>query len=1180
MRKFSFQQQVLTGFVITLSAIFTLVFLIYYKINTIESVAVGVDQSEQVLYHTGLLRSQLTEAETSQRGYVISNLPRFVERFNYSLHEVEPTLQKVKGILEESDEKDLSHLSDADSLAKYVILKVNHMQKVLTAFQENGLAAAKEDISDPKGKLYKDKVYSYLNKIDDREERQKKEGNMEIDGHVHNMMVIISAGCFIILCLVLVLFNYIRNSFQLQKAAAVDALENHNRLAEITRKSERQNWLLEGAVHVDAAMRGAQTTEERCQTLIVALSKILKADLGVLYTADASEKQLSLKGAYGFPMEAAKKILKPEEGLIGQTLTQREGMLFTNIPHDYIKVASGLGNSTAKSIFVQPVYNNDKLKGIIEVAFINEANPDTAEFLGNVVHSIGVALSAAEARVEMMKLFEQTQQQAEELESQHEELRTTNEELTRKTQQLQASEEELMVQQEELRQANSELEEKAELLEERNKAIEEANRAIQVKAEEVEQTSKYKSEFLANMSHELRTPLNSILILAKILRENKQKTLTEEQIKYAGVIHTAGSDLLNLINDILDLSKIESGKVDLTLEEVSIREMKVDAELLFNEVAKTKKVNFAYNIREGAPLQIVSDRQRIEQIVKNLLSNAFKFTPESGNVTVDVELAQGVEFQNEALKQAEAVIAFNVKDTGIGIPVDKQRAIFEAFQQADGSTSRKYGGTGLGLSISRELANLLKGEIKLVSEPGVGSTFTLYLPATLAETAKADSPQAAPAVTAPAPVPAVAQPAKPVPVIEKSTAGKAKLPETEKEYTLLIIEDDPNFAEILKDYATERGFKPIVANQGDTGLEMARTQKPDAIVLDIMLPVMDGWSVLKKLKEDAETYKIPVHLMSAKDETSSKARMEGAIGFLKKPVDKDQLDHAFDILIEDSGKVKINRVLLVEDQRIQSDALTNQLLSKQVDVKQAFDGEETMRILHEDQNFDCIILDLKLPDISGLDLLEKIKSFDTLVKIPVVINTAMELDQESMSRVMKYTHAMVLKSNKSNDRLLDEVNLFMNKIRTTPQSNNQENNTQAPAPKLTNTVTIEGALKNKSVLIVDDDMRNIFALTSALQEYDFEIEIANNGHEALKKLDEKPSTDIVLMDIMMPEMDGYEAMSHIRKQNRFNKLPIIALTAKAMKNDREKCIEAGANDYISKPVDIDKLISMMRVWLS
>lgn len=1172
MQKFSFQQQVLTGFGVTLIVVFFVAIVSYISIKDLESNERWVNHTEDVIGSTHQIREQLTDAETSQRGYIITGIPKFLDRYNYYINQIESSVKVLRDLVDDNPDQ----ISNVDSLSLYASLKVNYMKNLLSIYETKGYDAAKKEIESSKGKLYMDKVYEHLGKVEKLENKLLKQRKANSSKGVDRTLIVILIGAFVILCLLLVLFNYIRKTFALQKETEARVRESNLQLEKISVQSEKQNWLLEGAVIVDAAMRGAQTLEERSQCIVVEIAKHVKADLGVIYITDQNTQNLQIQGTFAFPMEAARRTVKPGEGLIGQAVSQKKGLLFTSIPADYIQVSSGLGQSAPKAIFIQPIFLQDKLKGVIELAFVSGEATHTSEFFDKVVYSIGVAIAAAEARVEMMQLFEQTQQQAEELESQHEELRTTNEELSRKTQQLQASEEELMVQQEELRQTNSELEEKAELLEERNQAIEEANRAIQVKAEEIEQTSKYKSEFLANMSHELRTPLNSILILAKILRENKQSTLTDEQIKYASVIHTAGSDLLNLINDILDLSKIESGKVEISLEDISIREMKVDAELLFNEVAKNKNISFSYNVANDVPGKISSDRQRVEQIVKNLLSNAFKFTPAQGFVSVNVEVAKDEEFTSESLKNAPTVIGFNVKDSGIGIPLDKQKAIFEAFQQADGSTSRKYGGTGLGLSICRELANLLNGEIKVKSEPGMGSTFTLYLPSETVISERAENAEVVhtpPAEKAPASVPMVAKPAP------SASVGKAKLPETEKEYTLLIVEDDPNFAEILKDYAIERGFKPVVAMQGDTGLKMAKEIKPDAIVLDIMLPVMDGWAVLKKLKEDQDTYKIPVHLMSAKDEANSKAKMEGAIGFLKKPVDKDELDHAFDILIEDSGKIKINRVLLVEDQRIQSDALTNQLLAKKVDVKQAFDGEETMKILSEDQNFDCIILDLKLPDISGLDLLEKIKSFENLIKIPVVINTAMELDKDSMARVMKYTHAMVLKSNKSNDRLLDEVNLFMNKIRTSQQSN-PDTAVAAPAIKNSNTVTIERALKNKSVLIVDDDMRNIFALSSALQEYEFQIEIANNGHEALKKLDANPDTDIVLMDIMMPEMDGYEAMTQIRKQNRFNKLPIIALTAKAMKNDREKCIEAGANDYISKPVEIDKLISMMRVWLS
>jgi CheY-like chemotaxis protein len=600
--------------------------------------------------------------------------------------------------------------------------------------------------------------------------------------------------------------------------------------------------------------------------------------------------------------------------------------------------------------------------------------------------------------------------------------------------------------------------------------------------------------------------------------------------------------------------------------------------MLFKEVANNKKIKFDYQVEGGLPLAINSDRMRVEQILKNLLSNAFKFTPENGNVSLDVSLAEaGRHYYSDKLKGDDiSVLAFRVKDSGIGIPDDKQKVIFEAFQQADGSTSRKYGGTGLGLSISRQLANLLGGEIQVESVVNQGSTFTLYLPIAHHVKTELDSnaPVAEPQVVH---TPMIAHKAE---VLSSISAEALKLPDPNKEYTLLIVEDDTYFADILKDYAEDRGFKTLIAYQGDTGVEMAKKHKPDAIVLDIMLPVLDGWAVLKRLKDDPETSDIPVHLMSAKDEKISRAKEEGALGFLRKPVEKEELQGAFDLLIKETGNVKISRVLLVEDQQIQSDNLTLQLKAKNIKVEQSFDGKQTMDILAKDTSFDCIILDLKLPDISGLDLLEKIKADERLVKIPVMINTAMELDKESMSRILKHTDVMVLKNNKSNDRVLDEVNLFMNKIRTDDPVPTKPLPYQVQGKASSDITTLEKALKNRSVLVVDDDMRNIFALTSALQEYDLNIQIANNGIEALKKLDEFPNTDIVLMDIMMPEMDGYDAMQAIRKQNRFLKLPIIALTAKAMKADREKCIEAGANDYVSKPVDMDKLLSMMRVWLS
>jgi len=724
-------------------------------------------------------------------------------------------------------------------------------------------------------------------------------------------------------------------------------------------------------------------------------------------------------------------------------------------------------------------------------------------------------------------------------------MRVTNEELMNKTEMLQASEEELRVQQEELRTINAELEEKASLLEEKNQAIEEARQSITQKADELETTGKYKSEFLANMSHELRTPLNSILVLARILKDNKPLNLSEDQIKYASVIFNAGNDLLTLINDILDLSKIESGKLDMQNEDIRISEILGDVQSLFAEMAMNKNITFKTHTFD-VPATIYTDKVRVEQVVKNLLSNAFKFTPDGGSISVTARPGS-----------TPNTVMFAIKDSGIGIPLEKQKIIFEAFQQADGSTSRKYGGTGLGLSISRELSNLLGGHITLKSEPGVGSEFILTLPF-------------AAKVVAEEPV---------LPTVEDFTPAAsflnkvAKKPSADREPTVVIVEDDKNFAAILQDYARDHGYKAIMVNEGTHAFETIKEKQPDAVILDIMLPGKDGWQILKELKNDEDTLGIPVHLMSAGEAAANRVRKEGAISFLKKPVNTETLDKLFTDIMVNSG-TRFKQILLVEDHKAQSQALKDLMQSQGITVDQAYDGESAFRMLHENE-YQCVILDLNLPDISGLDLLDKIKEIDKFTSLPVIINTAMELDKTSVNRLMQYANAMVVKTSKSSDRLIDEVNLFLNKLSET--SGQQQPSSAISAKKIT--TKSKDSLKGKKVLVVDDDMRNIFALSSALESYEFDVVIANDGEEAIAKLEDIDDIDIVLMDIMMPKMDGYEATRHIRKQNKWAKLPVIALTAKAMKDDREKCIAAGANDYITKPVDIDRLISLMQLWL-
>jgi signal transduction histidine kinase/DNA-binding response OmpR family regulator len=725
------------------------------------------------------------------------------------------------------------------------------------------------------------------------------------------------------------------------------------------------------------------------------------------------------------------------------------------------------------------------------------------------------------------------------------ELETTNEELITKTELLQQSDEELRAQQEDLQNSNTELEEKANLLAEKNESLEEARRAIALKVRELELADKYKSEFLANMSHELRTPLNSILVLAQVLQDNKPGNLTTDQMKYAGVIVNAGNDLLALINDILDLSKIESGKLEIQNENVKISEILYNAEMLFTEIAAKKKIIFTINIDKKLPPQIFTDQLRVEQILKNLLSNAFKFTADGGAVTVNT-------FAGE-----NNMVIFNVTDTGIGIPEDKQKLIFGAFQQADGSTSRKYGGTGLGLPISRELVTLLGGKIGLTSQPGKGSTFTLTIPL------KAES--------APVKKDTIFEVEPGRPTYRDVKSGRQRIRENNSEPVVIIVEDDKNFAGILQDYAHEYGYRSVVLNDGTGAFDTIREKMPDAVILDIMLPGKDGWQILKELKRTEETVGIPVHLMSAGEMAVNHVTTEGAINFIKKPTDIHTLDKLFTDLMAGS-EISIKQVLLIEDNETQSKVLKELMNGRGITVNQAFDGESALRMLHTAE-YQCVILDFNLPDISGLDLLDKIKENDRFKNLPVIINTAMELDKNMVSRLMRYANAMVLKTNKSSNRLIDEVNLFLSKV--TESSRNGGLTREGAATSKNN-----DAIAGKRILIVDDDMRNVFALSSALENFGLKIEIANDGREAINKLEELANFDMVLIDIMMPNMDGYEATRYIRQQHKWVKLPIIALTAKAMVGDREKCIAAGANDYITKPVDMDRLISLLKVWMA
>ena len=938
-------------------------------------------------------------------------------------------------------------------------------------------------------------------------------------------------------------------------------------LEKLSKENSERTWLLTGSAELNERIRGEKEISHLAQEIVIFLAAYLKAQIGAVYLKEG--ENYNLAGSYAFDFRKGNfNSFRRGQGLVGQAALEKKTIVFSNVPADYIQVHSGIGNAAPGHILVFPLLYEDEVKAVIELGAMQQFSELDLQFLNMVAENLAIAINTAEARSRMKDLLEETQRQAEELETQQEDLRHSNEELQVKTELLEKSESELKTQQEELQQTNEELEEKANLLEEQKDKLEMAKMDVENKARELELTSKYKSEFLANISHELRTPLNSILILSQLLAENKNKVLTEKEVQFSKNIYSSGSDLLNLINEILDLSKVESGRMELEITEVPLAEIESEIESMFSEVAVNNSVGFSINIGTESYQSIFTDKLRLQQILKNLLSNAFKFTEAGGRVALDIAKATPqVMYKHPKLMEARDVIAFSVTDTGIGIAQDKLGIVFEAFQQADGSTKRKYGGTGLGLSISRELANALGGEIHVESEEGKGSNFTLYLPVHM------DNAVTVPVVKKPhttaKPVehqPRVAAKEKPVTGNGEIADDRYAILETDK--VVLIMEDDVAFSKVLLDFVRDRNYKGIVASQGNTGLSYARHYKPDAILLDMKLPIMDGSEVLRHLKNDPQLRHVPVQIISGFDKRKEGLEL-GAFDYIQKPVGKDELQRAFD-KIEEFVNKKLKKLLVVEDNRNQNLAIRELIGDGDVKSFSAYSGEQAIEMMRK-ENFDCVIIDLGLPDMSGFDLLEKIKADNHLKSVPIVVYTGRDLTKDENALLTRLANTVVLKTANSQERLLDETMLFLHRVESRLPKDKQN-----IIRKLHRT---DEVLKDRKVLVVDDDIRNIYSLTNALEEEGIRCLTAENGKAAVKLLKENPDTEMVLMDVMMPEMDGYEATKTIRSMDKFSKLPIIALTAKAMKGDREKCLLAGMSDYISKPVNIEQLLSLMRVWL-
>jgi HAMP domain-containing protein/CheY-like chemotaxis protein/signal transduction histidine kinase len=914
-----------------------------------------------------------------------------------------------------------------------------------------------------------------------------------------------------------------------------------------THRNTEQDWLKTNLARFTGMLQGQRDLATVGRLLLSELGPLINVQQGLIYQMETEDSaELVLLSAFASDGDDGHlRRLKIGEGLVGQCAAEKHRMLITDLPANTISIRSGLFDAVPRSVIVLPVLFEDRVKAVMELASLNTFTASHLAFLEQLTASIGIVFNSIEATMQTEALLKQSQQLATELQTQQKELQQTNEQLAQKAQQL--------------AEQNVEVERK-------NQEIEQARRALEEKAKELALTSKYKSEFLANMSHELRTPLNSILVLGQQLSDNPDGNLTPKQVEFSRTIHGAGTDLLNLITDILDLSKIESGTVSVEAEEIFFASLLDTVERPFRHEAESRRLAFQVSVDPHLPRSLVTDSKRLHQVLKNLLSNAFKFT-EQGAVGLSVSIAsEGWSQDHPILGKSTPVIAFEVRDTGVGIPIDKQRIIFEAFQQADASTSRKYGGTGLGLAISRELASLLGGEIQLRSAPGQGSTFTLFLPQiykgpsiSSSNTATGTERQSA----SPMPV-AVSVAERPVP--ERIVDDRNDLHPDDA--ILLIVEDDPHYARVLRDLSRDKGFKVLVATGGAEALALAKEFHPTAVSLDVFLPDMLGWTVLNHLKQDPATRHIPVQMLTL-DEDRHHGLARGAFAFVTKPTTAEGLDSALG-RIKEYATPRRKRLLVVEDNPAEQLSINALLGYDDIDVTVVATGAEALEVVRE-QSFDCVVLDLRLPDMSGFEVLERFRDMPTLGDLPIVVFTGKELSPEEDARLHTLARSVVLKGVESPERLLDETALFLHRVVADLPAEKQKMIEQLHRS--------DEALVGKRVLVVDDDVRNIFALSSVLERRGMDVVTASTGREAIATLQSTPDVAIVLMDVMMPEMDGYETMQAIRRNAQFRRLPIIALTAKAMKGDREKCLEAGASEYLAKPVNTDQLLSALRMWL-
>jgi signal transduction histidine kinase/CheY-like chemotaxis protein/CHASE3 domain sensor protein len=1108
-----------------------------------------VEHTDRVINNANEAVKLTVDLETGMRGFLLSGDEHFLDPYETAKPRIAVALNT------------LLELTADNPVQTDRLLRLQALQLEWTAYAQSMIDLQRSSgdyrsaVKAGRGKRLTDEIRKQFEAVIDTEQQLRTSRNEEV-----RRTTVLSISLYLLLIAgVSGLLAYVgrRDLLNLSKNYSVNLAAQQAS----AHRLEQQAWLRNGQTELAEQVLGQLSLNLLGRNILQFCAQYLGTAVAAIYVRD-DHGGLKRIASYGFSreQEALEQQIYSDEGIVGQVAQQARLIRLDEVPQDYFKVSSGLGDGLPRSVLVVPTSDDERVNGVIELGFLRPLTDRDIELLELIAGNIGTSIEAARYRQRLQDVLAETQQLNEELQVQQEELKTANEELEEQSRVLKESQAHLETQQVELEQTNEQLAEQAEALAEQRDAMDlkntELNQAqvqLEERAEELQRSSKYKSEFLANMSHELRTPLNSSLILAKLLAENPEENLSAEQVKFAESIYSAGNDLLNLINDILDISKVEAGKLEIRPENTSVTRLVEALRGMFQPLATDKQLDFRFEVQDGAPQMLFTDRQRLEQVLKNLLSNAVKFT-ESGSVSLSVA------------KAPNNGIAFSVGDSGIGIAVDQHESIFEAFRQADGTTNRRYGGTGLGLSISRDLAALLGGSINVTSKPGQGSVFTLVLPQQYVEPGEEPVEPMRIDPVAPSESPSTLSPLLAAVEIARFADDRNKGPFTGR--CILVVEDEANFAHILYDLAHELGYQCLVAHGADEGYDLAKAFIPDAILLDMRLPDHSGLTVLQRLKEHAETRHIPVHVISVEDRVEAAMHM-GAIGYAVKPTTREELKDVF-ARLEAKLTQKVKRVLLVEDDDLQRDSIARLIGDDDIEITAVGLAQQALDLLRTSV-FDCMIIDLKLPDMLGNDLLKRMSTEDICSFPPVIVYTGRNLTRDEEAELRKYSRSIIIKGARSPERLLDEVTLFLHKVESRLSHDRQR--------MLKVARSRDRVFEGRKVLLVDDDVRNIFALTSALEQKGAVVVIGRNGREAIERLNEVEDIDLVLMDVMMPEMDGFEATVEIRKDPRWRKLPIIAVTAKAMKDDQERCLQAGANDYLAKPIDLDRLFSLIRVWL-